>query len=309
MKRRKFLQKAITGSVLLAAGAFPYEALARGDVKKITILHTNDQHSRIEPFPMDGGKYQGLGGFAERAAVINNIRSQEKNVLLLDSGDIWQGTPYFNKYKGELEFMLMSEMGYAASTLGNHDFDAGVEGLAKQLPRARFPFLNCNYDFTDTALQGKIETHRVFLLDGVRIGVFGVGIELQGLVPPKLFEGVRYNDPIACANRTAAMLRHDYRCHLVICLSHLGYKYDDKKVSDMDLAYRSENIDLILGGHTHTFLHHPEEYANASGKKVIINQVGWAGIYLGRIDFYFERENRKKLLPEAPVLIRSSELQ
>lgn len=303
MKRKTFIQKSFTAGMLLAASSFPYEAFAKGDAKKITLLHTNDQHSRIEPFPMDGGKYQGLGGFAERATLLKEIRKQEKNVLLLDSGDVWQGTPYFNKYGGELEFKLMSEMKYDASTLGNHDFDAGVEGFVKQLPHASFPFLNCNYDFTDTAMEGKIQTHKIFKYDDVKVGVFGIGIELQGLVPKDLCAGVKYNDPITNANKTAKKLKFEHECDLVICLSHLGYKYEEKKVSDMDLAYQSRNIDLILGGHTHTFFTKPEEFRNADGAKVLVNQVGWAGIYLGRLDFYFEKKKKGVLVPDFPKLV------
>lgn len=287
----------------MGLGSFPYEALAKGDVQKVTILHTNDQHSRIEPFAMDGGKYQGLGGFAQRAAMIKEIRKEEKNVLLLDSGDIWQGTPYFNLYGGELEFKLMSEMKYDATTLGNHDFDAGLEGLIKQMPLLNFPFLNVNYDFTDSPLENKIQPYKIFEYGDVKIGVFGIGIELQGLVPKIAYGNIRYNEPIGLANKTATSLKHDYGCDLVICLSHLGYKYEDNKVSDVKLAYASKNIDLILGGHTHTFFNRPEEFGNADGKKVIVNQVGWAGIYLGRLDFYFEHKKRKTLSPNAPVLI------
>lgn len=303
MKRKTFIQKSFTAGALLAASSFPYEAFAKGDARKITILHTNDQHSRIEPFPMDGGKYQGLGGFAQRAVLLNEIRKQEKNVLLLDVGDVWQGTPYFNKYGGELEFKLMSEMKYDASTLGNHDFDAGLDGFVKQLPHASFPFLNCNYDFTDTAMEGKIQTHKIFQFDEIKIGVFGIGIELQGLVPKDLYGGVRYNDPIANANKMAKHLKYEQGCDLVICLSHIGYKYDEKKVSDMDLAYQSSNIDLILGGHTHTFFTKPDEFRNADGAKVLVNQVGWAGIYLGRLDFYFEKKKKGILVPDFPKLI------
>lgn len=307
MKRISFIQKSFTAGALLAAGSFPYEAFAKGDVRKITILHTNDQHSRIEPFPMDGGKYQGLGGFAERAAVLKEIRKQEKNVLLLDSGDVWQGTPYFNKYGGELEFKLMSEMQYDASTLGNHDFDAGIDGFVKQLPHCNFPFLNCNYDFTDTAMEGKIQPHKIFVLDGIRVGVFGIGIELQGLVPKDLYGAIKYNDPIAKANQHAKNLKFEHHCDLVICLSHLGYKYDEKKVSDMDLAYQSSNIDLILGGHTHTFFTKPNEFRNADGTKVLVNQVGWAGIFLGRLDFYFEKKRKGILVPDMPMLVSSKD--
>lgn len=306
MNRKTFLQKSITAGTLLAAGSFPYEAAAKSGLQKLSILHTNDQHSRIEPFPMDGGKYQGLGGFAKRAALIKQIRKQEKNVLLLDSGDIWQGTPYFNLYQGELEFKLMSEMKYDASTLGNHDFDAGIDGFVKQLPHANFPFLNCNYDFTDTPMEGKIKTHKIFEFGEIKVGVFGLGIELQGLVPNALFGNIIYKDPISKANLMAKQLKLEQKCDLVICLSHLGYKYQEKKVSDMDLAYQSQHIDLILGGHTHTFFNHPEEYRNAGGAKVLVNQVGWAGIYLGRIDFYFEKKRSGVLVPEFPQLITNS---
>ena len=303
MKRREFIQKSAAAGIFLGASAFPFEAFAKGDAKKITILHTNDQHSRIEPFAMDGGKFQGLGGFAQRAVLLNEIRKQEKNVLLLDVGDIWQGTPYFNMYGGELEFKLMTEMKYDASTLGNHDFDAGVDGFVKQLPHASFPFLNCNYDFTDTAMEGKIQPYKIFVVDGVRIGVFGLGIELQGLVPKDLCAGIKYNSPIDAANKLSKQLKYEHHCDLVICLSHLGYKYDEKKVSDMDLAYQSRHIDLILGGHTHTFFTKPDEFRNADGAKVLVNQVGWAGIYLGRLDFYFEHKKNKILVPDFPKLI------
>jgi 5'-nucleotidase len=303
MKREEFIQKSLAAGMLLGASSFPFEAFAKSDGRKITILHTNDQHSRIEPFPMDGGKYQGLGGFSQRALLINEIRKQEKNVLLLDSGDIWQGTPYFNLYGGEVEFKLMSEMKYDASTLGNHDFDKGIDGFVKQLPHAAFPFLNCNYDFTDTAMEGKILPHKIFSVEGIKIGVFGVGIELKGLVPQDLFGNIKYNDPIANANRTAKQLKLEHDCDLVICLSHLGYKYEEKKVSDVDLATQCRNIDLILGGHTHTFFTKPEEFRNADGAKVLVNQVGWAGIYLGRLDFYFERKKKGILIADSPKLI------
>lgn len=303
MKRKQFIKYTGVSAALLGAGSFPYEALAAGDATKVTILHTNDQHSRIEPFPMDGGKYQGLGGFARRAAIINEVRSKEENVLLLDSGDVFQGTPYFNKYLGELEFKLMSEMKYDASTFGNHDFDAGMEGFMKQLPLAGFPFLNANYNFANTPLQGKVAEYKIFKFGHIKIGVFGIGIELQGLVPPDLYGETKYNDPISNANRVAALLKHDYGCDMVICLSHLGYKYEEKKVSDVVLAQSTKHIDLILGGHTHTFFDKPEEYQNAEGRKTVVNQVGWAGIFLGRVDFFFEKKKDALLISGIPKLI------
>jgi 5'-nucleotidase len=173
--------------------------------------------------------------------------------------------------------------------LGNHDFDAGLEGFVKQLPLANFSFLNANYNFDNTPLQKKIDTCKQFKFGNVKIGVFGVGIELDGLVPKDLFGEVKYNDPIAAANKIAADLKND-GCDLIICLSHLGYKYEERKVSDIILAQSTKNIDLILGGHTHTFFDKPEEFLNAEGEKVLINQVGWAGIFLGRLDFYFEKK-------------------
>ncbi len=305
MNRRKFLTQSSAAAGLFALSQFPFEAFAKGDIKRITILHTNDQHSRIEPFEMDGGKYQGLGGFANRAVVIKKIRSEEKNVLLLDSGDIWQGTPYFNMYQGSLEFKLMSEMQYDASTIGNHDFDLGMEGFAKQLPLANFPFLCSNYDFKNTPLKDKTQPYKIFNIDGIKVGVFGLGIELHGLVPKAMYGETVYAEPIAVANTIATQLRNDYKCDLVICLSHLGYKYQNKKVSDIDLALNSTNIDLIIGAHTHTFLPYPEEYKNAAGKKVIVNQVGWAGIVLGRLDFYFEQKKKGLIIPDTPIKIRS----
>ncbi|MDW8274581.1 MAG: metallophosphatase [Chitinophagales bacterium] len=303
MKRRYFIKQSVIGAGLLLANQFPFESLASRDVPKLTILHTNDQHSRIEPFPMDGSRYQGLGGFANRATLIRQIRNTEPNVLLLDSGDIWQGTPYFNFFKGSLEFSLMSEMGYDAATIGNHDFDNGIEALADQMPLAKFPFLCANYNFDNTPLKGKTQPFKVFRKKGIDVGVFGLGIELEGLVTKNLYGDTQYLDPVKKANEIAAILKHDYKCDLVVCLSHLGYKYKDKKISDLALAYQTQNIDLILGGHTHTLLDKPDEVQNAEGKKVLINQVGWAGIALGRLDFYFEKKNKAKAVFSTPIRI------
>jgi 5'-nucleotidase len=238
---------------------------------------------------MDGTNNQGLGGAARRAALIKKLRGEEKNILLLDAGDIFQGTPYFNFYGGELEMKLMSSMGYDAATIGNHDFDNGMDGLLKQLPNANFPLINANYDFSNTVLKNKTIPYKIFKKQGVKIGVFGLGIELKGLVAKELCKDAVYNDPLSIGNKTAAILKNDEKCDYVICLSHLGYKYKESKVSDIVLAENSKNIDLIIGGHTHTFLNEPDIRKNQDGKPVIINQVGWAGIMLGRVDVFFER--------------------
>jgi len=224
--------------------------------------------------------------------------------LLLDSGDIFQGTPYFNFYGGELEFKLMSAMQYDAATLGNHDFDAGVDGLLKQLPQASFPFINCNYDFDETELEGKIEPYRIFKKGGTRIGVLGVGIELEGLVAPKLYGDIKYNDPIARANQVAEELKTKKKCDLVICLSHLGFEYQSDKVDDITLAKHSKHIDLILGGHTHTFLDRPKEVINNQEQVVNILQTGWAGINLGKIDY--ERDSILSAQKNSSCLLKIS---
>ncbi len=286
--RRAFLKTGVKLGALALLNEFPLSALAKPDLIKITLLHTNDWHSRIEAFPADGGRYAGMGGAATRAALIKKIRKEEKNVLLLDAGDIFQGTPYFNFFDGELEYKLMSEMGYDAITLGNHDFDNGIEGIINQLPHAKFEIINCNYDFSKTLLTEKVKPYRIFNKDGVKIGVIGVGIELDGLVPKELYGDIIYNDPIAIANNLASELKKDKKCDLVICLSHLGFDYGNDKLSDKKLAAKTSNIDVIIGGHTHTFLPKPITLKNADNKEVIINQVGWAGLQLGKIDLYFD---------------------
>lgn len=272
---------------------------------RLTILHTNDVHSRIEPFPEDGGKYAGKGGAAKRATLIQKIRQEEDHVLLLDAGDMFQGTPYFNFFGGELEFKIMSRMGYDACTIGNHDFDAGIDGLHKQYTRhANFPIVNSNYDMSDTIMSDHIQKHLVIEKGGLKIGILGVGIELDGLVPPPLYGNTIYQDPITCANKEAQFLKEEKKCDYIICLSHLGYKYDNDKVSDVQLAGQSRNIDLIIGGHTHTLLPKADLVADLDGKMVTINQVGWAGIALGRIDVSFEKNRKGKCISCGNSLIQ-----
>jgi 5'-nucleotidase len=305
MQRREFLRNSLLGTAgLTVLGGLTTTAEAAKAPIKLTILHTNDMHSRIEPFPDTGGQWAGLGGMARRAALIKDIRAKEANVLLLDSGDIFQGTPYFNFFGGELEYKLMSQMAYDASTLGNHDFDNGLEGLERQLPNATFPFLIANYDFSKTPLAGRFAPYKVFEKQGIRIGVFGLGIELSGLVADKNFGQTVYLDPVATAKEMAAKLRGPEKCDLVICLSHLGYKFDSSpnKIEDRKLAAQVSGIDLILGGHTHTFMDAPEPIAGPNGHSTLINQVGWAGINLGRLDYEFAHGTRRGGLAQASVL-------
>jgi 5'-nucleotidase len=291
--RREFLKYFIgSAAVLSGFDLYSQKLIKEEKIKKLTILYTNDQHSRIEPFPENDAKYAGQGGFAKRAALIKEIRKTDRNILLLDAGDVFQGTPYFNFYHGELEFKLMSLMGYDAVTLGNHDFDLGIENLVTQMQHASFSFVNCNYNFQDTSLFDKMQPHKVFVKDGIKIGVFGIGIELNGLVEKKLFGSIKYNNPIDCANSTAHHLKNNLKCDYVICLSHLGFKYDTEKISDITLASQTKNINFIIGGHTHTFLDSPLIVTNSEGKEVSITQVGWAGIWLGKIEIIFSDTNK-----------------
>ena len=291
MQRRDFIRKAaLATGTLVALGPLGAEAARE---QKLTILHTNDMHSRIEPFPSDGRRWGGLGGMARRATLIQQIRQQEEHVLLLDAGDIWQGTPYFNFYEGELEYKLMSQMRYDVATLGNHDFDNGLDGLAKQLPNATFPFISANYDFSRTILKDQFAPYKIFNKGKIKVGVFGLGIKLGGLVSEKMIGQTLYLDPVPVAREMVQELRSQ-GCHLVICLSHLGLEYDVPQISDMRLAQQVEGIDLIVGGHTHTFLEEPLLVTNPAGKQVLINQAGWAGINLGRLDYRFDNAGRTK---------------
>lgn len=294
MNRKNFIKTAIGGGLALSLA--PNLIFSQGQksngLKKITILHTNDQHSRIEPFDASYTRNPNQGGFARRATLVQKIRKEEPNVLLLDCGDIFQGTPYFNMFGGELEFKLMSMMGYDAATMGNHDFDNGLDGFLKALPNAKFPFITSNYDFKNTILEGKTLDYKIFTKQGIKIGVFGLGIELDGLVGKKQYAETKYLDPVEIANHYGKFLKNEKKCDLVVCISHLGYQFRDNpnKICDVNLAAKTENIDLILGGHTHTFLPEPQKYTNSAGKSVLVNQVGWAGLLLGKIDFFFDNQ-------------------
>lgn len=287
LSRRQFLNLFGAAAVI---GSLSPEVLAAPMRKStgLTILHTNDVHSRLDPFPMDGSRNAGKGGIARRATLINQIRQEQNNVLLFDAGDIFQGTPYFNLYKGEPEILAMNGLGYDAGTIGNHDFDGGIDNMRMQFNKARFPLLIANYDFRNTPMEGQTRPYKIFTVDGVKIGVFGLGIQPEGLIPKNLYGEMKFLDPLEIANQTAQQLRQDKKCDYVICLSHLGYKYTDATVSDHVLAAKTRNIDLIIGGHTHTFLDAPVTVTNLDSKPTLINQVGFAGIYLGRIDLVFE---------------------
>ena len=305
MKRRDFIEKTAASSAFLGLGGLSLSSFKTLDTKHLTILHTNDVHSYIDPFPTNHPKNPNMGGVARRAALIENIRKENPNILLLDAGDIFQGTPYFNYYGGELEFKLMSMMKYDLATIGNHDFDNGIEGLYNQLPNANFEFVSANYDFKNTVMDGHVKSYKILNKGGIKVGIFGLGIGLDGLVDKKNFKETLYNDPIDVSQDMARILKQEQKCDLVICLSHLGYKYKDEpdKMSDTKLATLTKNIDLIIGGHTHTFLDKPTVLKNIEGKEVLVNQVGCYGVNLGRIDFYFDSEKSKSSKGKSIIIL------
>lgn len=290
--RRSFVRQATLAGLGVCLGGHAISAASGSG--RITILHTNDLHSRVEPFPPNSGPQASQGGLAQTAGLINKIREEVGNLLLFDAGDIFQGTAYFNLYQGEIELKLMSQMRYDAATLGEHDFELGLDGLEKQLIYADFPFLIANYDFSDTQLKDRFAPYKIFDRNGIKIGVFGLGVDLAGLINEKLFGGTKYLDPIGVTKEICQELK-DLECDIIICLSHLGFQYETDQTSDMVLAQSVNDLDLILGGHTHTYLKEPVSVTSPSGKPVLINQVGWGGTNLGRIDLKFQRTNHQLL--------------
>jgi 5'-nucleotidase len=299
--RRKFLTtSAIFGTTLFvrpfnlgfsigsAVGSLtaPLLTPGRGETL-ITILHTNDTHSQIDPVAANDTLYPGKGGVARRATLVKRVRKENPNTLLIDGGDAFQGTPYFNFYKGEVEYKAMSEIGYDASTLGNHEFDNGVEALAAAMQFAKFDLVSANYDVRGTPLEGRIKQYVVRELRGVRIGLFGLGISPVGLITPANFKGVTYRDPAVAAREVVKTLRETERCSMVVAMTHLGYYPEPRagEIGDSQVAAQVDGIDFIAGGHTHTFMKKPVIVKQPSGKKTLIFQVGKSGIYVGRVDF------------------------
>ncbi|WP_294081009.1 bifunctional metallophosphatase/5'-nucleotidase [Proteiniphilum sp. UBA5384] len=254
--------------------------------KRIVILHTNDTHSRIEPLPKTDKTAPGKGGVERRASFINEVRRENRNVLLLDAGDFVQGTPYFNLFKGEVEVKAMNLMKYDAATLGNHEFDYGLEVLEEIIRKADFPVITSNYDFSQTGLANLVKPYVILKKDGVRIGIIGICVKPQGLIAAENYKGMKFLDPVKTANKLAGQLRSQQNCDMVICLSHLGYQQDQK------LAESTRHIDLIIGGHSHTYMKEPEIRKNLDNKDVMIYQTNGRGRYVGKIDVELEKTER-----------------
>lgn len=289
MNRRKFIYNSSLAS--LSVVGLNSCNLLNEDVK-LTILHTNDVHSQIEPFPLNHNKYPDRGGFARRANIFKDLMKINPNTLIFDAGDIFQGTPYFNFFKGELELNLMKKMGYNAATIGNHEFDAGLSSLKTNILNNDFQFISSNYNFDNTELEGLVNKYKVYKKQGIKIGVFGLGIELNGLVNSSLYLETKYYDPVEIAKEMTTKLKKEKKCDLIICISHLGHSYQNEKISDLKLGKLTSDIDLIIGGHTHTLLKKPEIIKNSKNEDVIINQVGSNGVFIGKIDFNFSKLNK-----------------
>ncbi|HZL11323.1 MAG TPA: metallophosphatase [Prolixibacteraceae bacterium] len=292
--RRTFLKQSVIAGGALTLGVFPNELFASGELVKLTVVHTNDMHCHLDPFPESDAEYAGRGGLVRLASLVAECRNENPNLLLLDSGDMFQGTPYFNYFKGELILKIMSKMGYDAGTIGNHEFDNGMDNILSALQFANFPLISSNYDFSDTILSGHVKTHQILKKGGLKIGIYGLGIELDGLVGKLNYGNTRYLDPLETALKMEHRLKKDHECDLVICLSHLGFSYENNKISDKTLAPLTKYTDLIVGGHTHTFLEKPLVLKNAIGNPILVNQAGWAALAAGKIEFIFDRAGNMK---------------
>jgi 5'-nucleotidase len=252
------------------------------------VLHTNDTHSQIEPYGEDDKRNAGKAGILRREVLIREIRQQNKNVFVFDVGDFVQGTPYFNFFKGRAEVELMNYLKPDAVTLGNHEFDNGIDFLVDMIKKAKFPVVCTNYDLSSTPLNKYVKPWLIIKRGGLNVGVVSANINPKGLISAANYEGMKWLEPISKADEVAGWLKKSKGCDIVICLSHLGYEYDNGMADDKKLAAKSKNIDVILGGHTHTFMRTPEIIKNAEGEDVVVNQSGKGGIQVGRLDFSFE---------------------
>lgn len=257
--------------------------------RRLVILHTNDTHSCIFPLNphLADTMLAGRGGFIRRAEMVRRERSKHPDLLLFDSGDFSQGSPYYTLYKGDVEVGLMNLMRYDAATIGNHEFDFGVENMARLFKKADFPIVCANYDFTGTALEGVVKPYVVLKRGGLRIGVFGLSPQLDGLVMAKTCAGVKYNDPVKAANDVAKLLKEREKCDIVVCLSHLGW--DIIGIDDTELMRQTRNIDIVLGGHSHSYFNALEYVENLDGREIPNDQNGKHGIYVGKITVDFSR--------------------
>lgn len=285
-----YIKRVFLACTFLLVASISLESYAQK--KTLNIYHTNDTHSRIEPIdPQSSDRNAGKAGYVRRATILEELRKEDPTLLLFDCGDFSQGTPYYNFYRGEVEVKLMNAIQYDAVTIGNHEFDFGLENMAKLFKMANFPIVCANYDFTGTVVEGLVQPYTILYRDGLKIGVFGLSPKMDGLVQASNCEGVGYLDPIATADVIAAKLKNDEKCDVVICLSHLGLRPSPlNRESDQVLVKETSNIDVVLGGHSHTFMSEPEFVANKEGRKIPITQMGKNGVFIGKISITLEAE-------------------
>ncbi len=280
MKKILILIAWITSSVMMA------------QQQEICIIHTSDTHSCVEPISVNNPNVDEAdkGGYLRRAALLDRLRKENKQVLLLDCGDFSQGSVYYNLFKGEVEVSLMNEMGYDACTIGNHEFDFGLDNMARLFRMAKFPVVCCNYDFTGTVVEGLVKPYIIKECAGVRVGIFGVSPKMEGLVSAANFQGVDFIDPAVAAQPVIDRLRGEEHCDLVVCLSHLGTGKD----AGMDPAFisRTSGIDVLLGGHTHTYMEVPEFLVDKDGNHVVLDHQGKNGRYVGVVKVSVERYSK-----------------
>lgn len=269
---------------LLLAGMLWCPAAAQQAIE-LNLLHTSDTHSRIEPLsPQAADANAGMGGVVRRATLVKDFRTGHPGTLLFDCGDISQGTPYYNLFKGELEVKMMNLMHYDAMAIGNHEFDFGLDNMARLFRMADFPVVCANYDVTGTVLEGLVKPYVVIERDGLKIGVFGLGPKLEGLVASANCEGIGFRNPFEAAQQTADLLRDRLGCDLVVCLSHLGISNEDPEgFDDLRLIARTRHIDVVLGGHSHTFMEKPRLLPNADGHEIPLLHSGKNGVYVGHL--------------------------
>nr|MBP7471840.1 metallophosphatase [Prevotella sp.] len=261
--------------------------------KQLVILHTNDTHSTIEPLAktLADTLVADRGGFLRRVEMIKEQRKENPKLLLFDSGDFSQGSPYYTLFKGDVEIGLMNEMKYDAVTIGNHEFDFGIDNMARIFKMAKFPVVCSNYDFTGTPLVGLVKPWIIIKRNGIKIGVFGICPKLEGLVSTKNYEPIKFLDPIKIARETADFLKNDKKCDVVICLSHLGWNIEGD--DDVEMVEGTKNIDVVLGGHSHTYFKQLEYRKNLDGKMIPIDQNGKHAIYVGKLILNLKKNHSK----------------
>ena len=299
MTTARFVRRRALGLCAAAPALLLAPRARAGALTRISVLHTNDTHSRMEPFST--GQYKGRGGVARRATLIAKVRAQNPNVLLLDAGDTYQGTAWFNEFKGTIDAQVMDALGYDATAIGNHDFDAGVDKLAENLKLSPHLIpLSANFRVDDSCpLSERLRPHAIVERGPVRIGMFGLGVRFEGLVNPKLHAGVAYADPREAASEQVELLR-ERGCDVIIALSHLGYMGYRGEVGDVDWPKDVPGIHYVVGGHTHTFLTEPDVIAHKSGWRTSVMQVGHSGLNIGHAEFLVDSSGRTDVVSARP---------